>query len=151
MGHEVEVIASPPLPEVSEDVIIHCLKSLSIYHPEGSLRTNLPKVRNLVDLFELCATRQGMFMEPLTFSFRAYSKIRELCKQRRFDIIHDNQCLGYGLLLMKRLNIPVIATIHHPLPIDAKCPTRNRCRGQTNSLGTLVQSQGGHFARNRLL
>jgi glycosyltransferase involved in cell wall biosynthesis len=118
MGHEVEVIASPPLPEVSEDVIMHCLKSLSIYHPEGSLRTNLPKVRNLVDLYELCATRQGMFMEPLTFSFRAYSKIRELCKQRRFDIIHDNQCLGYGLLLMKRLNIPVIATIHHPLPID---------------------------------
>ena len=118
MGHEVEVIASPPLPEVSEDVIMRCLKSLSIYHPESSLRTNLPKVRNLVDLYELCATRQGMFVEPLTFSLRAYAKIRELCKQRRFDIIHDNQCLGYGLLLMKRLNIPVIATIHHPLPID---------------------------------
>jgi glycosyltransferase involved in cell wall biosynthesis len=118
MGHEVEVIASPPLPEVSEDVIIHCLRSLSIYHPEGSLRTNLPKARNLVDLYELCATHQGMFMEPLTFSLRAYAKIRELCKQRPFDIIHDNQCLGYGLLLMKRLNIPVIATIHHPLPID---------------------------------
>ncbi|UCD22694.1 MAG: glycosyltransferase family 4 protein [Chloroflexota bacterium] len=117
MGHEVEVIASPPLPEV-EDVILHCLKSLSIYHPESSLRTNLPKVRNLVDLYELCATRQGMFVEPLSFSFRAYAKIRELCKQRRFDIIHDNQCLGYGLLLTKRLNIPVIATIHHPLPID---------------------------------
>jgi glycosyltransferase involved in cell wall biosynthesis len=54
----------------------------------------------------------------LTFSLRAYAKIRELCKQRRFDIIHDNQSLGYGLLLVKRLNIPVIATIHHPLPID---------------------------------
>ena len=118
MGHEVEVIASPPLPEVSEGVLLHCLKSLSIYHPESSLRTNLPKVRNPVDLYELCATRQGMFVEPLTFSIRAYAKIRELCKQRRFDIIHDNQSLGYGLLLMKRLNIPVIATIHHPLPID---------------------------------
>lgn len=118
MGHEVEVIASPPLPEVSTGVILHCLKSLSIYHPESSLRTNLPKVRNPVDLYELCATRQGMFVEPLTFSLRAYAKLRELCKQRRFDIIHDNQSLGYGLLLMKRLNIPVIATIHHPLPID---------------------------------
>jgi glycosyltransferase involved in cell wall biosynthesis len=118
MGHEVEVIASPPLPEVSEDIPVHCLKSFSIYHPESSLKTNLPKVRNLVDLYELCATRQGMFVEPLTFSLRAYAKIREICKQRRFDIIHDNQCLGYGLLLMKRLNIPVIATVHHPLPID---------------------------------
>jgi glycosyltransferase involved in cell wall biosynthesis len=118
MGPEVEVIASTPLPEVSTGVIMHCLKSLSIYHPDGSLRSNLPKVRNLVDLYELCATRQGMFVEPLTFSLRAYAKVRELCKQRRFDIIHDNQSLGYGLLLMKRLNIPVIATIHHPLPID---------------------------------
>jgi glycosyltransferase involved in cell wall biosynthesis len=118
MGHEVEVIASVPLPEVSEGVILHQLKSSSIYHPGSSFRKNLPKVRNPVDLYELCATRQGMFVEPLTFSLRAYAKLRELCKQRRFDIIHDNQSLGYGLLLMRRLNIPVIATIHHPLPID---------------------------------
>ncbi len=118
MGHEVEVIAGPPFPEISEGVILHRLKSLSIYHPESSLRTGLPKVRNSADLYELCATQQGMFVEPLTFSLRAYAKLKELCKQRRFDIIHDNQSLGYGLLLMKRLNIPVIATIHHPLPID---------------------------------
>jgi len=129
MGHEVEVIASPPLPEVSKGIILHSLKSLSIYHAEGSLRTNLPKVRNLVDLHELCATRQGMFVEPLSFSLRAYATLRELCKQRRFDIIHDNQSLGYGLLLMKRLNIPVIATIHHPLPIDRQADLE-----QTNEL-----------------
>jgi len=118
MGHEVEVIASAPLPEVSEGVILHQLRSSSIYHPGSSLRTNLPKVRTPVDLHELCASRLGIFAEPWAFSLRAYAKLRELCKQRRFDIIHDNQSLGYGLLLMKRLNIPVIATIHHPLPID---------------------------------
>lgn len=118
MGHEVEVLASPPLPEVSEGVVLHCLNSLSIYHPQSSVRTNLPKVRSPVDLYELCATRQGRFVEPLTFSLRAYDRLRDLCKQRRFDIIHDNQGLGYGLLLMKRLGIPVVATIHHPLPID---------------------------------
>jgi glycosyltransferase involved in cell wall biosynthesis len=120
MGHEVEVIASPPLPEVSEGVILHCLRSSSIYHPESSVRKNLLKVRNPVDLYELCASRLGIFAEPLAFSFRAYAKIKELCKRRRFDIIHDNQGLGYGLLLMKRLNTPVIATIHHPLPIDRR-------------------------------
>jgi len=118
MGHEVEVIASAPLPEVSEGVILHQLGSSSTYHPGSSLRKNLLKVRNLVDLYELCATRLGIFAEPLAFSFRAYAKLKEVCKQRRFDIIHDNQGLGYGLLLMKRLKIPVIATIHHPLPID---------------------------------
>ena len=118
MGHEVEVIASAPLPNVSEGVGLHQLRSSSIYHPGGSFRKNLPKVRKPVDLHELCASRLGIFAEPWAFSFRAYAKIKELCKQRRFDIIHDNQGLGYGLLLMKRLRIPVIATIHHPLPID---------------------------------
>jgi glycosyltransferase involved in cell wall biosynthesis len=118
MGHEVEVIASAPLPEVSEGIVLHQLRSSSIYHPGSSFRRNLPKVRNLVDLHELCASRLGVFAEPWAFSFKAYARIKELCRKRRFDIVHDNQGLGYGLLLMKRLNIPVIATIHHPLPID---------------------------------
>jgi glycosyltransferase involved in cell wall biosynthesis len=118
MGHEVDVIASAPLPEVNEGVVLHQLRSSSIYHPGSTFRKNLPKVRNPIDLYELCASRLGVFAEPLAFSFRAYARLKELCKQRRFDIIHDNQGLGYGLLLMKRLRIPVIATIHHPLPID---------------------------------
>jgi glycosyltransferase involved in cell wall biosynthesis len=118
MGHEVEVIASAPLPEVSEGVILHQLRSSSIYHPGRSFSKNLPNIRNLVDLYELCASRLGIFGEPWAFSFRAYARLKELSKQRRFDIVHDNQGLGYGLLLMKRLGIPVIATIHHPLPID---------------------------------
>ena len=118
MGHQVEVIAGPPYPEVSKGVTLHRLKSLSTYHPQSSLRTNLPKVRSLVDLYELGATRVGVFADPLAFSLRAYSKLKELSRQQRFDIIHDNQCLAYGLLLMKKLKVPVVATIHHPLPID---------------------------------
>jgi glycosyltransferase involved in cell wall biosynthesis len=118
MGHEVEVIASAPLPQLSQGVVLHQLTSSSIYHPGGSFRRKLPNARNFIDLHELCASRLGIFAEPWAFSFRAYTKLKELCKHRPFDIIHDNQGLGYGLLLMKRLNIPVIATIHHPLPID---------------------------------
>ena len=118
MGHEVEVIAGAPLPEVSEGIVLHQLGSSSIYHPGSSFGKNLPNVRNPVDLYELCATRLGTFAEPWAFSFRAYARLKELCAQRRFDIVHDNQGLGYGLLLMKRLKVPVIATIHHPLPID---------------------------------
>jgi len=129
MGHEVEVIASPPYPEVSEGVILHRLKSLSVYHPESSLRANLAKVRNPLGLYEVLFTRLGMFIEPLPFSIRAYARIKEICKERPFDIIHDNQGLGYGLLLMQRLNIPVIATIHHPLHID-----RNADMKQANGL-----------------
>jgi glycosyltransferase involved in cell wall biosynthesis len=61
-----------------------------------------------------------MFPEMLTFSLKAYLKIRELLPTHRYDVIHDNQCLAYGLLLMKTLQIPVVATIHHPLPIDTR-------------------------------
>jgi len=118
MGHHVEVIGGPPYPEVTEGVTLHRLESSSTYHPQSSLRANLPRVRNPVDLYELLATRAGVFADPLAFSLRAYSKLKELFQGQRFDIIHDNQGLGYGLLLMKRLKVPVIATIHHPLPID---------------------------------
>ena len=94
LGHEVEVISSAPFPEVSAGVILHQLGSSSIYHPGSSFGKNLPKVRNPVDLYELCASRLGVFAEPWAFSFRAYARLKEVCKQRRFDIIHDNQGLG---------------------------------------------------------
>ena len=118
MGHDVEVIAGAPLPEVSDGVTLHQLKSSSIFHPGSSFEGNLPTVRNPVDLCELCASRLGVFAEPWAFSFRAYARLRDLCRRHHFDIIHDNQGLGYGLLLMKRLGMPVVATIHHPLTID---------------------------------
>ncbi|HQL80869.1 MAG TPA: glycosyltransferase family 4 protein, partial [Spirochaetota bacterium] len=43
---------------------------------------------------------------------------RKLHGEHGFDVIHDNQSVGYGLLMMKYFGIPVIATIHHPLSID---------------------------------
>jgi glycosyltransferase involved in cell wall biosynthesis len=44
--------------------------------------------------------------------------LRELAPTLKFDVVHDNQTLGYGLLMMKSLGVPVVATIHHPIPID---------------------------------
>ena len=56
------------------------------------------------------------FAEPLTFSLR----VARLLKSRRadFDVVHDNQCLGYGLLDIQRAGFPLIATIHHPITRD---------------------------------
>ena len=34
--------------------------------------------------------------------------------------MQDNQCLGYGLLGMQRLGLPVLATIHHPITVDRR-------------------------------
>ena len=31
-----------------------------------------------------------------------------------FDLVHDNQCLGYGILGIEKM-IPTIVTLHHPI------------------------------------
>jgi glycosyltransferase involved in cell wall biosynthesis len=58
----------------------------------------------------------GAFPEPLTFSLRAWRHLRE--RLAEFDIIHDNQCLGYGLLPLNWTDTPLVATIHHPITVD---------------------------------
>ena len=50
---------------------------------------------------------------------RAWDHLRH--RQDDFDIVQDNQCLGYGLLLIERqLGIPVLGTIHHPITVDRR-------------------------------
>jgi len=97
---------------------MHKLESLNLYDSQYSLWRDLSRVRNPLRLYEFLMVSLGMFPEPFTFSIRAYNRLRELSSHQKFDIVHDNQCLGYGLLLMKRLKIHVVATIHHPIPID---------------------------------
>ncbi|MFU8796179.1 MAG: glycosyltransferase family 4 protein [Dehalococcoidia bacterium] len=118
LGHEVDVMAGPPYPELAEGIQLHRLESLELYEPDRSALKILSRLHDPINLYEVLSVGTGTFAEPLTFSLRAYRKIKALMAERRFDIIHDNQCLGYGLLLLKRLDIPVVATIHHPIPID---------------------------------
>src|SRR5205823_2623695 len=56
------------------------------------------------------------FPEPLTYSWRVR---RELAGRRgEFDLIHDNQCLGRGLLRLMQDGWPLVATLHHPITVD---------------------------------
>ncbi len=118
LGHEVEVMAGPPYPDLADGIRLHRLESLNLYETKNSVRSILSRLNDPINAYEVMAACTGAFAEPLTFSLRAYRRIKELLPGTRFDVIHDNQCLGYGLLLMKRLGIPVVATIHHPIPID---------------------------------
>ena len=53
---------------------------------------------------------------PRTFSLRA---ARLLARRRdEFDVVHDNQCLGTGLLRIAASGLPVVATVHHPITRD---------------------------------
>jgi len=125
LGHEVDIMVGPPYPDVADEIRVHKLESLNLYDRKDDGECFLPqenpfRILTPFNLYELAGTKLGMFPEMVTFSIRAYLKVRGLLSSRRFDIIHDNQGLAYGLLLMKTLKTPVIATIHHPLPIDTK-------------------------------
>jgi glycosyltransferase involved in cell wall biosynthesis len=45
-------------------------------------------------------------------------------KYHRFDVIHDNQSLSYGLLAIQRF-VPTTATIHHPITQDRRIDLRS--------------------------
>jgi len=117
LGHQVEVISGPPLPPLDEGVGVTALPSLDLYREPDPFRTpRLAEFRSPVDVLEFAAMRTGAFPEPLTFSLRAWAHLRT--RLAGFDVVHDNQCLGYGLLGLRRLGTPVVATIHHPITVD---------------------------------
>jgi glycosyltransferase involved in cell wall biosynthesis len=121
LGHEVHVMAGPPYPSVPEGVKLHELEGLNLYETQAlsSLRDPF-RIFDPINFYEVVATHVGMFPEIFTFSMRAYFKLRELAPTVKFDVVHDNQTLGYGLLMMRSMGVPVVATIHHPIPIDMK-------------------------------
>ncbi len=120
-GHDVHVIVGPPFPKLEKGITVHYISN-NEYFIKGRrtiIDTGHPfDIFEPLNFYEYFSSRFGAFPEIRAFSIRAYFKIRELLKNTKFDIIHDNQCLGYGLLLIRSLGIPVTATIHHPLSID---------------------------------
>lgn len=120
LGHEVDVLVGPPYPHIAEGIRVHRIKNLNFFESGNHfLPTKNPfQVFTPLNFYELAMTRLWMFPEMFSFGIRAYLKVRELITQHRFDIIHDNQTLAYGILLIKTLKVPVVATVHHPLPID---------------------------------
>jgi len=120
LGHEVHVLVGPPLPLFLRGSVVHPIENHIFF---GKKKDFLPpgnpfQIFSPLHFYEFVASRFGVFPEIKAFSFRAFFKLRELVREHRFDVLHDNQCLGYGQILWKSLGIPVLATIHHPLSID---------------------------------
>ena len=140
LGHEVHVIAGPPYPDLADGVTLHKLRNYN-YHRLLATGRRFFYGRPPLDAFrilnlgELVTTRLGMYSVMGAFSIRAFERVRELHKERPFDVVHDNQVLGYGTLLIKLLGLRVVATVHHPLDVDRA----NRIR-EANSLGEQVRA-----------
>ena len=119
LGHRVEVLSGQPYPDLDAeaDVPLTRLPSLDLYRPDAPFKPDR-EVRDAIDLLEFITMCSGGFPEPLTFSLRAWRELRR--RRAEFDVVHDNQCLGYGLLGLRGIGLPVLATVHHPIRIDRR-------------------------------
>jgi MMP alpha-(1->4)-mannosyltransferase len=120
-GHDVHVIAGPPLPEVGPDIPLHVIPNDNVFgveHPDWARRDNPFSLLRPLSLWELGVSRVGVFPEMQTFSLRLLLRWRQLQAKHRFDVVFDNQCLAWGLLGIRATGVPVVSVIHHPLHID---------------------------------
>ncbi|MEV7398249.1 glycosyltransferase family 4 protein [Aeromicrobium sp. NPDC092404] len=124
LGHSVEVFSGQPYPELDEGVALTKVPSLDLYREPDPFRTPRPKeIRDLIDVQEVLTMWTAGFPEPKTFSKR----VARLLKGRvgDFDIVHDNQTLGRGMLDIAEQGFPMITTIHHPITFDRRIDIAN--------------------------
>ncbi|MGH9067021.1 MAG: glycosyltransferase family 4 protein, partial [Acidimicrobiales bacterium] len=117
LGHQVEVLAGPPYPELDPGVGFTPVPSLDLYRQPDPFRLPRPsELRSPIDVAELAIMWSAGFPEPLTHSLR----VRRLLRSRlgQLDLVHDNQGLGRGLLGVMADGWPTIATMHHPITVD---------------------------------
>jgi glycosyltransferase involved in cell wall biosynthesis len=119
LGHRVDVLAGQPYPMLDDGVGLIRVPSLDLYREPDPFRVPRPgEYRDWIDVLEVATMMTAGFPEPMTFSLRA---LRELGARRdRYDVVHDNQSLGYGLLGLARLGLPLVTTVHHPVQIDRR-------------------------------
>lgn len=118
LGHDVEVFSGQPYPEGPDPrVTLTKVPSLDLYREPDPFRVPHPReIRDGIDALELLTMWSAGFPEPRTFTMRA---ARILAARRdEFDVVHDNQSLGTGLLKIEKLGLPVVATVHHPITRD---------------------------------
>ena len=118
LGHHVEVFGGQPFPTLDERVPLTELPSLDLFndHYPGRFPAYW-EIRHLGDVVEVLQFSTGTFSEPLAFSVRAWQALKR--RAHEFDLVHDNQSLGYGLLAIERA-LPTIVTLHHPITVDRR-------------------------------
>jgi glycosyltransferase involved in cell wall biosynthesis len=160
LGHGVDVIVGPPWPDPMPFAGAVERVDNEMYWAKWFLsdwKNLLPRPRPLrvfepLQFYEFAAARMGFLPEPFAFSVRAFSRLaRRLRAGARYDLVHDVQSLGYGLLAMRALGLPVVSTVHHPLTVDRRAAF-GRARTYRQRLGAWefypVEMQG--FVARRL-
>jgi glycosyltransferase involved in cell wall biosynthesis len=117
LGHEVTMFAGRPLPVADPPVRLVAVPGLDLYRRENPFRVPWPyEFRTITDLREFAIMCSAGYPEPYAFSRRVYELLRD--RRAEFDLIHDNQCLGSGLMGFLRDGWPFVHTLHHPITVD---------------------------------
>lgn len=128
-GHRVDVFVGPPYPDPMPFARrITELPNQELWArwfardyagmrpPEGATRMLTP-----LRFYELAASGLGFLPEPFAFSLRALRAMTDQLRAgERWDLVHDVQCLGWGLLPLRNIGLPLVTTVHHPLTVDRR-------------------------------
>jgi glycosyltransferase involved in cell wall biosynthesis len=117
LGHSVEVFSGQPWPELDEGVGFTPVPGLDLYRNPDPFRMPAPsEFTSLADVSEFAVMMTSGFGEPLAYSLR----LKKLLDARReeFDIVHDDQCMGPGVLRLHKRGWPLLETLHHPITVD---------------------------------
>jgi glycosyltransferase involved in cell wall biosynthesis len=110
------VVSGPPAPQLDEKINLFRLPGLDLYNPADPFRMpSLKELSDPVNLMEWLGVSTMGFPEPFTFGIRAYRFLKK--RIFKYDIVHDNQSISYGIRSINRF-VPTIATIHHPITVD---------------------------------
>lgn len=120
LGHDVTILVGPPYPEPTPWARTERIPNGQYWGKRHDLWKdgNFQSIFKPLDFFEFASSRLGYFPEPLAFSLRAFRRFRSLHRERPFEIIHDVETLGYGLLMARPHGVAAVATVHHPLSLD---------------------------------
>lgn len=116
LGHSVEVFGGQPYPVLDDRITMNKLPSLDIFNDTYPGRVPAYwEIKTWPDVVETARFMTGQFSEPLAFSKRALRTLTP--RVNDFDLVHDNQCLGWDILKIEKI-IPTIVTLHHPITKD---------------------------------
>lgn len=145
LGHLVDVLVGPPFPDpmpFAREVVTlpnqqFWAKWFARDWGHFLPRPNPLRVFQPLNFYELASSRLGFLPEPFAFSLRALRAMAERLRRGvRYDLVHDVQCLGYGLLGIRAFGLPMVTTIHHPLTVDRRA-SFVRDQTTTDAIGTV--------------
>ena len=114
-GHQVDVISGQPYPHVDPRVNLIKMPGMNLFETGlGSL--SFHHLSSMTNIIEWTGKLTGGFSEPRCFGRRVFKYLNK--HGRHYDIIHDNQCLSWGMLKLQKKGFPLVTTIHHPITSD---------------------------------